>query len=57
MYKFQKRDFVYIIIIILYYLLNVEVFNYTFEDCIMIETPPANMRYSKTNGEIEWMDL
>ncbi len=57
MYKFQKRDFVYIIIIILYYLLNVEVFNYTFEDCIMIETPPANMRYGKTNGEIEWMDL
>ena len=32
MYKFKKRDFVYITIILLYYFFNVEVFDYTFKE-------------------------
>ncbi len=36
--KFNKKDFVYIIIIITYYLFNVEVFDYTFKECNIIKT-------------------
>jgi hypothetical protein len=45
MYKFKKRDFVYVTIIVLYYFFNVEVFDYTFQDCIIIDAPPVDMRY------------
>ena len=38
MYKFKKRDFVYITIIVLYYFFNVEVFDYTFQECTLIDT-------------------
>jgi len=38
MYKFKKRDFVYITIILLYYFFNVEVFDYTFKECQLIDT-------------------